>query len=162
MAFEKHLLIDGSNVLHRWPELRALMKRDRDAARSRLSEAVRVLHDFEGFRVTLVFDGKGSEMSVEHPSGHDTFIHIFSPSHLTGDDVIEHLVGKSVDPAQCWVVTDDRAERDTVDAVGGTSISAEELAEWIIRTEARQRSKLSGLQERNKKEWRRNHERGSG
>lgn len=155
VAFEKHLLIDGSNLLHAWPELRGLAKRDREAARSRLSQKVRVLHDFEGFRVTLVFDGKGTDITVEHPSGHDTFTHIFTPSHLTGDDVIEHMVGQSVDPSQCWVATDDRAERHTVDAVGGTSVSAGELAEWIARSEARQQAKLSGLEQQNTKEWRR-------
>ena len=155
MAFEKHLLVDGSNLLHAWPELRALEKRDRDAARSRLSERLRILHDFDDFRVTLVFDGKGSEIVVEHPSGHETFTLIFTPSHLTGDDVIEHMVGQSSTPGQCWVATDDRAERHTVDAVGGTSVSAEELAEWVARTEARQRAKLSGLERQNTKEWRR-------
>lgn len=162
MAFEKHLLIDGSNLLHSWPELRTLAKRDRDAARSRLSDILRILHDFEGLRVTLVFDGKGTEITVEHPSGHDTFTHIFSPAHLTGDDVIEHLVGRSADPSQCWVATDDRAERQTVDAVGGTSISTKELAEWVTRTELRQRRKLAGLRQQNKEEWRGKHERGSG
>jgi len=155
VAFEKHLLVDGSNLLHAWPELRLLEKRDRDAARSRLSKRLRVLHDFEGFRVTLVFDGKGSEIAVEHPSGQDTFTHIFTPTHLTADDVIEHMVGQSASPAQCWVATDDRAERHTVDAVGGTSLSAGELAEWVVRIEARQQAKLAGLHEQNTKEWRR-------
>ena len=155
MAFEKHLLVDGSNLLHAWPELRVLEKRDRDAARSRLSGSLRVLHDFEGFRVTLVFDGKGSDTIIEHPSDHDTFTHIFTPSHLTADDVIEHMVGQSAEPALCCVATDDRAERQTVEAVGGTSLSAGDLAEWVARVEARQRTKLSGLEQRNTEEWRR-------
>ena len=34
MASAKHLLVDGPNILHAWPELRALLRRDRDAARS--------------------------------------------------------------------------------------------------------------------------------
>lgn len=153
MAFEKHLLIDGSNLLRAWPELREIEKRDREAARSRLSERVRLLHDFEDFRVTLVFDGKGTETVVEHPSGEVTFTHIFTPSHLTGDDVIEHMVGQSAEPYRCWVATDDRAERHTVDAVGGTSLSAVELAEWLERVEARQRAKLTELEKQNNQEW---------
>ncbi|PTY02499.1 RNA-binding protein [Opitutaceae bacterium EW11] len=155
VAFEKHLLIDGSNVLRAWPELRALERRDRDAARNRLSDTVRILHDFEEFRLTLVFDGKGQEVVVEHPSGHETFTVVFTPSHLTGDDVIEHLVGQSTDPRTCWVATDDRAERQTVDAVGGSSLSAAELAEWVDRARVRQSAQLSGLHERNRQEWRR-------
>lgn len=155
MAFEKHLLIDGSNLLHAWPELRGLEKQDRDAARSRLSGRLRVLHDLEGFRITVVFDGRGTGVIVEHPSGHDTFTHIFTPSHLTADDVIEHMVGQSPNPAQCWVATDDRAERQTVDAVGGSSLSTIELAAWTARAETRQRAKLSGIEQQNTKEWRR-------
>ncbi len=155
MAFEKHLLVDGSNLLHAWPELRVLEKRDREAARSQLSGRLRVLHDFEEYRVTVVFDGRGTEVIVERPSSQVTFTHIFTPSHLTADDVIEHMVGQSPDPAQCWVATDDRAERQTVDAVGGTSLSAVELAEWVGRVEARQRAKLLELGQQTSKEWRR-------
>lgn len=155
MAFERHLIIDGSNVLRAWPELRAIEKRDRSAARSRLNERVRVLHDFEEYRVTVLFDGKGPDAVIDHPLGHATFIVIFSPSGVTADDVIERLVGQAADPRQCWVATDDRAERQTVDAIGGTSISAAELAEWIERAEGKQRAKLSGLEKRNDQEWRR-------
>lgn len=154
MAFEKHLLVDGSNLLHAWPELRQLEKRDRDSARSRLSGRVRVLHDHEECRVTIVFDGKGSETTIEHPSGHATFTHIYTASHVTGDDVIEHLVGQAAAPGHCWVATDDRAERQTIDTLGGTSISAAELADWVVRAEERQRTKLSGLTRDNDQKWR--------
>jgi uncharacterized protein len=154
VASEKHLLVDGSNILHAWPEMRSLEKRDRDAARARLSEKIRLLHDFEKYRVTLVFDGRGTETVVEHPSGESSFTHIFTPSHLTADDVIEHLVAQSSNPSECQVATDDRAERQTVEASGGASMSANDLLEWIARAENRQRAKVSGLERRNDQEWR--------
>ena len=47
---QKHLLVDGSNIMHAWPELRALLAGDRDTARARLSRAVRILHDLEQVR----------------------------------------------------------------------------------------------------------------
>lgn len=156
MAFEKHLLIDGSNILRAWPELRAIERRDRDSARARLSDTVRILHDLEECRLTLVFDGKGADLVIEHPSGHDSFTQIFTPSHLTADDVIEHLVGQAADPSTCWVATDDRAERQTVEAVGGVSLSAADLAAWVARAQLRQTQQLSGLQKRNRQEWRGN------
>lgn len=155
MSSVKHLLIDGSNLLRAWPELRELQKRDADTARRRLSETVRVLHDFEGVQVTLVFDGKGPEATIEQPSGQSTFVHIFTPTHLTADDVIEHFVGQISDPNMCWVATDDRAERSTVEALGAMSISTKELAAWVARTEGRQRAKVSGLNRASEKEWRR-------
>ncbi len=156
VPFEKHLLVDGSNLLHAWPELRRLERRDRDTARGRLLHAVRLLHDMERLRVTVVFDGKGAEARVEHPSGEDTLTQIFSPGHLTADDVIEHLVAQAIDPAQCLVATDDRAERMTVETAGGTCCSCADLAQWIDRVAARQQAKLSGLKRLNNEEWRRN------
>ncbi len=66
---QKHLLVDGSNIMNAWPELRALLPGDRDTARARLSRAVRILHDLEQVRVTVVFDGRGTELSVEQPGG---------------------------------------------------------------------------------------------
>jgi uncharacterized protein len=155
MPFEKHLIVDGSNLLHAWSELRGLEKKDRDAARSRLIETVRILHDLDSFELTIVFDGKGQDLVLEHPSGHATLTVVFTPSQLTADTVIEHLVGKSNPASRCWVATDDRAERHTVDAVGGNSLSAGELAEWVRAAEARQRAQVSGLRRQNQQEWRR-------
>jgi len=155
VSFEKHLLIDGSNILHGWPELRAMLKRDRDAARARLSQAVSAIHDVEQLRVTIVFDGRGPELMLERPSGHATFTHLYTPDGATADDVIEQLVGSRGDASKCLVATDDRAERQTVEALGATSLSAEELAAWVARVTERQRAQVSGLTRENEREWRR-------
>ena len=156
---EKHLLVDGANILPAWPELRVLLKRDRDAARARLSQALRAIHDGEQMRVTVVFDGKGDQLVIERPSGHVTFTHLYTPSGTTADDVIEQLVGRAVDPGNCTVATDDRAERQTTQALGAAAISSEELAAWVARAEARQSAQLAGLKRENERQWRRqNHE----
>jgi len=151
----KHLLIDGSNIMHAWPELRALLKRDRAAARSRLSQMAAALHDAEHIRVSLVFDGRGPDVVVERPSGQDTFVLLYSPSGLTADDVIEQMVGKARAPDQCLVATDDRAERQTIEAMGATGLSAADLASWIEQAGGRQRTQLSERKRANEKEWRR-------
>jgi uncharacterized protein len=155
VAFEKHLLIDGANILHAWPELRALLKRDRDTARARLSQAVSVIHDVEQTRVTLVFDGRGAELVMERPSGHATFTHLYTPTGTTADDVIEQLVGNAASAANCVVATDDRAERQTVEALGAAGMSSSDLASWVARVEERQRAQLSGLKRENERDWRR-------
>ncbi len=155
VAFEKHLLGDGANLLHAWPELRAFLKRDRDAARSRLSQALTVIHDVEQTRVTLVFDGRGPELVIERPSGHATFTHLYTPSGTTADDVIEQLVGQSASAAACVVATDDRAERQTVESLGAAGVSSDDLAAWVARVEQRQRAQLAGLKRENERDWRR-------
>ncbi len=154
VGFEKHLLVDGSNLLHAWPELRVLLKRDRDAARARLSQMLSVIHDVEEIRLTLVFDGRGEALVVEYPNGLKTYAHVYTPSGMTADDVIEQLVGQAADPALCVVATDDRAERQTIEAVGAAGISAEELAAWVQRAGLRQQGQLAKRSHENEKIWR--------
>lgn len=157
-AGPKHLLVDGSNVMHAWPELRAMLPRERDAARARLSQAVRVLHDLEQVRVTVVFDGRGKEVSVEQPGGQPTFAHLYTPAGTTADDVIAQLVGQARDPAACLVATDDRGERQAVESLGGASLSCADLAGWITRTERRQQLQLQERRRANEAKWRRSPE----
>lgn len=154
VSFTQHLLIDGANVLHAWPELRAMLKRDRAAARTQLAQRVRVIHDAEQMRVTLVFDGRGTELVVEHPLGQATFSVLSTPASLTADDVIEQLAARSADPAACIVATGDRLEQQTVAASGARVISPEELAAWVQRVETRQAARVAELRRANAGKWR--------
>jgi predicted RNA-binding protein with PIN domain len=154
VAFERHLLVDGSNVVHAWPELRVLLKRDRDAARARLAAAVRVIHDLEQWRVTVVFDGRGSDLVVERPAGCATFSLLYTPAGTTADDVIEQLVGQAEVAAHCSVATEDRAERQTIEALGAAGMSAQELAGWCARAQQRQATQAVSLRRANDREWR--------
>jgi uncharacterized protein len=154
VGYEKHLIVDGSNILHAWPELRTLLQRDRDVAREKLTQSVRLIHDSEQVRLTLVFDGRGGDLVVESPGGQNTFAVVYTPAGTTADDVIEQLVGKAADPSACVVATDDRAERLTIEATGATGVSAEELRAWVARTEQRQQTRLAGRRGDNEKLWR--------
>jgi len=153
-AGPKHLLVDGSNIMHAWPELRLLLAGDRDTARARLSQAVRILHDLEQVRVTIVFDGRGSKLSVEQPAGHATFAHIYTPAGTTADDVIAQLVGHARVPADCLVATDDRGERQAIESLGAAALSSADLAGWIKRAELRQGSQVRERRRANEAKWR--------
>lgn len=155
VAFEKHLLIDAANVIHAWPELCALMKRDRDAARARLIQRAGAVHDAEERRVTVVIDGRGPEIVVEHPSGQGTLAVIYTPSSMTADDVIEQMVGRSVDPSLCEVATGDQAERATIEASGAVWVPPADLLARIGRAEQRLGSKVAELNRTSAQEWRR-------
>jgi predicted RNA-binding protein with PIN domain len=155
---QKHLLVDGSNIMHAWPELRALLPGDRDTARARLSQAVRVLHDGEQLRVTIVFDGRGSELSVEQPGGQATFAHVYTPGGTTADDVIAQLVGQAREPSDCLVATDDRGERQAIETLGAAGLSSADLASWVRRAEQRQQAQLQERRRANESKWRRSGE----
>jgi len=154
MNFTQHLLVDGANILHAWPELRALLKRDRTAARSQLARRVAAIHDGEQVRVTVVFDGRGPELVMERPSNQVTFSVLHTPASQTADDVIEQLVGKSAEPVSCIVATDDQAERQTVAATGARAITSGDLAAWVRRAEARQGASMQELRQANARKWR--------
>ena len=133
-----HLLVDGSNVVQAWPGTRALAKRDREAAKALLLRRVAVLHDFSGWRVTVVFDGRGETIAIEPVGGAADFACVHTPAGLTADDLIEQLVGRAAEPAGCLVATADHAERSTVEAAGAAWCSPEELEKRIDQADTRQ------------------------
>lgn len=132
-----HLLIDGSNVVQAWPDTRALSRRDREAAKALLLRRVAVLRDFTGWRVTVVFDGRGEALSVGAIGDAADFACVHTPAGATADDVIEQLVGRSATPGACLVATADQAERSTVEAAGAAWCSPEELASRIETADTR-------------------------
>lgn len=132
-----HLLVDGSNIVRAWPETRALARRDREAAKALLLRRLAVLHDFAGWRVTVVFDGRGEDLRIEAVGDAADFACVHTPAGATADDVIERLVGRAAEPAGCLVATADRAERSTVEAAGAAGCSPEELAERIDSMDTR-------------------------
>lgn len=154
----KHLLIDGSNILHAWSELHALLPREREVARAKLVQEMRVLHDVEQLRLTLVFDGRGAELVVEHPGGPASLAVIFTPTGTTADDVIEQLVANAQDRSACCVATDDRGVRLTVEAGGATCISSRELRAWVDRAAQRQDVRLAGRRRDNEILWRKKYD----
>lgn len=155
MEPNKHLLVDGSNVIHAWPELRALVGRDRTTAQMQLVGALAAIHDHEGVRVTVVFDGSGTELQISCPGGRASLAIVRTPTGMTADDFIERWIGRAVSPGDCWVATGDRAEVRTVEALGAHSLSPEDLAGWCRRAGGRIEVKLAGRKRENDREWER-------
>ncbi|MCH8474190.1 MAG: NYN domain-containing protein [Opitutales bacterium] len=154
-AGQRHLLVDGYNVLHQWPRGKAFLRRGQlAAARDYLAAEVRVLHDREGLRVTLVFDGKGEKVELERPYEDLTFSFLYSPSGLSADAVIEQLVSGAGDPSQCLVITQDSLERETLQVAGATVMSPEDLAAWVRQAEGRLAGELQKRRQESHEWWR--------
>jgi len=132
-----------------------LLKGDRDAARSQLIGRVSAVHDAESVRVTVVIDGRGPDIVVEHPSKQATLTVVYTPSSMTADDVIEQMVGRSADPSQCEVATGDQAERSTIEATGAVWVPPADLLARIERAERRLGSKVAEVNRASAQEWRR-------
>lgn len=153
MPTTRHLLIDGSNLLRAWPELKGLHGRDRDAAKAELTRRVAPIHDQEGARVTVVFDGSGKEIAVACPGAMPSFSIVTTPSGMTADDFIEQWIGKAAEPAHCEVATADVAQGRTVQALGGHWITPDDLAAWVKRAGGLVSTKIAGRIRDNDRKW---------
>ncbi|MBN2234992.1 MAG: NYN domain-containing protein [Opitutales bacterium] len=126
-----HVLVDGSNVAQGLPALRRVWRQDRDRARDLLVSMAREIHDGWSWQVTVVFDGRGSEIACSYPWGVDTFAVIFSPSNLTADAVIERMGLRSADPSRIAVVSADHMILDSLRAAGAQTVSPHVFEEWV-------------------------------
>ncbi len=167
MAPDRHLLVDAYNVIHAWPELRALLvQHGPDAAQAKLIDALRPIHDTEGWRVSIVFDGKGDEILIERPGTELTFSLVYGPKGLSADGVIEQIVANTALPAEqdrrpskrqrhadapeIVVATRDNLLGESAAANGARLLSPTGLREWAGEAAARQtrevlaRQRLSG------------------
>ena len=153
VVVSKHLLVDGANILHAWPELRALLRRERTAAQARLVGELAAIHDGEGVRVTVVFDGSGAELELTCPGGRQTFAVVRTPTGMTADDFIERWVGRAAAAETCWVATGDVGEGRTVAALGAQWISPEDLSAWVRRAGRGVRAQLATRKRNNDRHW---------
>jgi len=154
MATCEHLLIDGYNIIHAWPDLHGLIATHRETAVDRLCAGVRVIHDLEGVRTTVVLDGSGDEISIERPSGDLTFSCLYTPREVTADCMIEQLVCKARDPNSVCVASNDAMIRESAGASGAVVLSSDGLRDWVVSCNKRQREEIRRRSARQEKIWR--------
>jgi uncharacterized protein len=131
MAFVR-VLVDGYSLLHRWPELAPGQPRHSSRARDALIHTLTRYHDATGELITVFFDGAGARPDAP-PGDHDSAVEVlFSRAGRTADQMIERVAHRFQSYGEVLVVTDDRAERDTVTGLGGMTSSC---ANFIRRVE---------------------------
>ena len=151
----EHLLIDGFNVIHAWPELRKALEQGSDVAQQRLADCVRVVHDFDGVRMTIVFDGRGDDIDIERPIGDLTFSHVYAPAGSSADALIEQYVFGANKPDKITVVTRDNMISETVRTLGARVITPDDLQDRVKRCEQMQANSLERHRKETEREWRR-------
>ena len=154
MERPRHLLVDGYNVLHAW---KWLSSRDPagafEVARARLVEAIRPIHDVDGWEVTVVFDGRGTTAERDAAASESGIGVVYAPADRTADGVIEAQVAGSADPARCLVATADGPERETVAAAGAGCISPADLLAWCERSRTRAAQAAARQAEKSRASW---------
>lgn len=128
MAADRHIIIDGWNAVRSNPAMEKIfLERGLDAAREELWRLVGPLHDYGGARVTIVYDGRGDEVSILRRNGINTLSEVFTPSCMTADELIEQLCASSSNPSGITVVSRDNLLRLTATTFGAAALAPDKL-----------------------------------
>lgn len=128
MAAAGHIIIDGWNAVRSNPAMEKIfLERGLDAAREELWRLVGPLHDYGGARVTIVYDGRGEDVSILRRNGINSLSEVFTPSCMTADELIEQLCASSSNPSGITVVSRDNLLRLTATTFGATALAPDKL-----------------------------------
>lgn len=106
-----------------------MRRKDLETARGLLIERARAVHDFDGVRTTIVFDGQGNRMDIHEDKASPGLAWVFSPSGITADVMIEKLAMKNKKKQEVTVVSNDSLVAASVRASGAFLISPDEFIE---------------------------------
>ena len=125
------ILVDGYSLLHAWPELAEGCARHSAAAREALIQQLTQYHDATHTPVTIFFDGGGAPKGT--PQTHSTreVEVLYSRAGQTADEMIERTAYRLSQLGEVHVITNDFAERDTVNSFGGMAQSCENFLRMI-------------------------------
>ncbi len=140
------LLVDGHSVIFAWADLAEIHQRNTASARENLVRRLTGLQDSTEWEVAVVFDGRGAKASSDSvPHGIAVF---YSKSGQTADEIIERLAAKYSATCEVTVATDDHMERTTVEALGGMSMSTEQLLSETNSADGALRERIQNLSSR--------------
>jgi len=140
------LLVDGHSVIFAWPELAEIHHRNTASARENLVRRLTGLQDSTEWEVAVVFDGRGAKASSDSvPHGIAVF---YSKSGQTADEIIERLAAKYSATCEVTVATDDHMERTTVEALGGMSMSTDQLLSEMESADGALRERIQNLRKK--------------
>jgi len=130
------LLVDGYNVVHAWPELKALLRHSLEDARDRLVDRMAVYAQVTGADVTVVFDAHRTRALASAEETRNGVRILFTRRGMSADHAIERMAYTlSGGGEPLMVATNDRFQRDLVAGMGGAVISAEELQRRVVEAE---------------------------
>jgi predicted RNA-binding protein with PIN domain len=151
MAFVR-VLIDGYSLLHRWPELAPGQPRHSARARDELIHVLTRYHDASGEMISVFFDGAGARSEASPGEAGAAVEILFSRKGRTADQMIERAAHRFQAYGEVLVVTDDRAERDTVAGMGALTAGCENFIRMMegALTESQNELKNYNRAERNR------------
>ncbi|MBR6388812.1 MAG: NYN domain-containing protein [Opitutales bacterium] len=151
----KHLLVDGWNIIRSHRDMaRAFAELGQDAAKRMLSDMLSPIHDILGYRVTIVYDGRGDDINVEKIGRSQTFSEVYTPSCMTADELIEQMCATSKTPSLITVASRDNLIRLTAMGFKVESITSFQLFGWAADAAKLLARKSGELKSESAQKWR--------
>lgn len=142
-------IVDGYNVIYKWPELRLLGEENLEQAREQLVAMLNNFADFTGDEVRVVFDahkvkkGKGSKKKVGE------VLVVFTRYGLTADELIEKMIKKE-EGLQVYVVTADETEQWVTFGRGAYRMTPQELLGELVSNQEKMEELYESPSENNR------------
>jgi len=124
---EEYLLVDGYNIIHAWPDLKALAEENMDSARMRLMDTLCNYQALRKCHVIVVFDAYRVLGHREDASEYHNIHVVFTREAQTADQYIERFSYVNQRKYHITVATSDGLQQMIVRGVGSALLSAREL-----------------------------------
>ncbi|MDY6934854.1 MAG: NYN domain-containing protein [Spirochaetota bacterium] len=125
------ILIDGFNLIYKFPELEELMYNDRLVdARKGLLQKLKEYVKITGSHIRVVFDGK-KEMGLDIRSERFGTIDVYYSLDYSADFLIKEFVKKDINPRMVTVVTSDKDIISFVTRYRAKVQTSDKFAEYI-------------------------------
>lgn len=126
---EKHMIVDGYNVINAWADLKKIGNEDLEFARDKLIHILMEYGQYEKYDITIVFDAQytNAEENIEEKSRHCKVV--YTKEKETADSYIERSAYEASRyyGQEVYVVTSDGAEQSLILGAGAYRITAKEL-----------------------------------
>lgn len=147
---EEYLLVDGYNIIHAWPELKALVDENMDGARMKLLDS---LSNYQGIRkcqIIVVFDAYRVQGHFEEVIDYLNIHIVFTREAQTADQYIERFALGNQKRYNITVATSDGLEQLIIRGAGCSLLSARELKIEIEGANERLRQEYHEIQGRDR------------
>ncbi len=127
------LLVDGLNLIYKFPELEAMMYYSQlDNAREGLLEILKDYKKLKKGAISVFFDGKKGR-SIDIRSEKSGTIDVYYSLDYSADFLIKQFVKKNANPKMLTVVTSDKDIIFYINRFGAKNITSEKFAEHVSR-----------------------------
>lgn len=151
---QKHLLVDGWNAIRSDQEMSQVFStKGQEVAKKFLASKLSKIHDAFNYRVTIVYDGRGDDITVERIGLSLTFSEVYTPSNMSADDFIEQMCATSKNPKLLVVASDDNLIRLTAMTFGVESLTSEQLLQWASSASSHVGERFAILKSELRQEW---------